>query len=103
MKVKFISAFILFCIKFSISEGQVDFEVDHVSGTPQILIPIWELRTADLVVPVSITHHGQSLKVDEGAGPAGMGWSLQGGGGVYRTVRGLPDDYSAASPDNRKG
>ncbi len=53
---------------------------------------------------VSLSHHGGALKVDEGPGNAGMGWSVNTGGGyVSREVRGLPDDYNGSGSDTRKG
>lgn len=76
--------------------------VDLLTGQAQVSIPLWTLTYGDLSVPISLYHHGNAVRVEEGDGAFGVGWNLATGGAVSRTVRGLPDDYSA-STDFRRG
>ncbi len=60
------------------------------------------ISESDISIPVTLWHHGNSLRVAEGPGNAGMGFNVSIGGAVSRVVRGYPDDYNVAN-DNRKG
>jgi YD repeat-containing protein len=66
--------------------------VDPLSGAANVSIPIYTLNYGSISVPINLNHSGSSLKVEEGDGDAGLGWNLSCNYGVYRQVRGLPDD-----------
>jgi len=84
------------------SNGQSNVSVDPLTGRPRISIPLGQIGVNDVQVPVSIWHHGNSLRVAESEGSCGMGWEISVGGSVSRQVRGLPDDYNVTG-DTRKG
>lgn len=69
-----------------------DYPVDHSTGIPGISIPLYEIATAKLKLPISISYHASGFKVDDQSGTLGMGWSLQAGGRISRTVQGAPDE-----------
>ncbi|OKS85676.1 RHS repeat domain-containing protein [Mucilaginibacter polytrichastri] len=69
-----------------------DWPVSLYSGTPEINISLYTMSSGKLSVPVSLSYHASGIKVDEYASWVGLGWSLNGGGVITRTVRGLPDD-----------
>lgn len=71
-------------------------EVDLLTGRLNMSLPIGSLQANDLSVPISIYQHGGSMRVAEGEGKCGVGWGLSAGGGVYREVRGLPDEINTA-------
>lgn len=68
--------------------------VSTYTGTPRITIPIWEIKTSQLQLPVSLSYHAGGIKADEVASWVGLGWTLNAGGVVTRAVRGLPDESS---------
>lgn len=70
--------------------------VGHSTGIPQIGVPIysWEGKNFGLKVNVSLDYHAGGIKVDENASNVGLGWALNAGGVVSRSVRGLYDEYS---------
>lgn len=70
------------------------FPVSLYTGTPQISIPIWEIQDGDISVPVSLNYHTGGIQVQEIASWVGLGWALNGGGVISRSVRGLPDDLN---------
>jgi hypothetical protein len=61
------------------------------------------MTSGTLSAAVSLSHSGDAIKVGEGSGSAGMGWSVVGGGSVTREVRSLPDDYVGTGADLRRG
>jgi len=70
----------------------VDVPVTYYTGTPQIDIPIYGISNGSLSMPVSLSYHASGIRVDEDASWVGLGWSLQAGGSISRSVRGLPDE-----------
>ncbi|MBT1699194.1 hypothetical protein KK083_20020 [Fulvivirgaceae bacterium PWU4] len=63
------------------------------TGTPQVSIPLWELKEGDITVPVSLSYHAAGNKVEEIASRTGLGWTLNAGGIVTRTIMGEADEY----------
>ena len=73
--------------------------VGYHTGTPNISIPIVELKEGSLSVPVSMSYNLQSVKPNEVPGWTGLGWSLNAGGVITRHVSQLPDEWN----HNQKG
>jgi hypothetical protein len=70
-------------------------DVDLYTGTAQVSVPICQLRSRELSIPVALYYTGaRGIRVQDYAGPAGLGWQLIAGGGISRVVRGFPDDFS---------
>ncbi len=72
----------------------VDWPVNIYTGVPQIDVPVYEVKGRSLSVPISLSYHASGIKVSENASNVGLGWSLQAGGVITRSVRGLADDDS---------
>lgn len=72
----------------------LNFAVDHASGMGQINIPVFEIRSGTLSVPISISYNAGGRKVFDVTGPVGIGWSLNAGGAISRSIYGKPDDES---------
>lgn len=71
-----------------------DIPVSIYTGIPNISIPIWNVQSKSLSLPISLNYHSSGLKVDEVAGWVGIGWALNSGGVISRTVYGKPDDQN---------
>jgi YD repeat-containing protein len=67
--------------------------VDKSTGIPAMSIPLYEIKTPRFSLPISLSYHASGVKLDEIAGWAGMGWTLNAGGAITRTIMGLPDDW----------
>lgn len=69
-----------------------DVPVSYYTGTPNISVPIYDLNQGGLSLPISINYHASGIRVDDIASWVGTGWSLNAGGMISRSVRGLPDE-----------
>ena len=70
-----------------------DVPVGLATGIPQINVPIFSYNKNGLKLNVSLDYHAGGVKQEEVASDVGIGWALNAGGQVSRTVRSLPDDY----------
>ncbi|MDR6571142.1 RHS repeat protein [Chitinophaga ginsengisegetis] len=69
-----------------------EIPVGNYTGIPQINIPIYEIKQGTVNCKIGLSYHGGGIKVEELASWVGLGWSLQSGGVINRSVRGLPDE-----------
>ena len=60
-----------------------DYPMDYSTGLPQISIPIYEINSGSLSVPISISYHASGRKVYDQDGPIALGWSLNTGGSIW--------------------
>ena len=68
-------------------------QVNNYTGSTNISIPIFEVKDGDLSVPIYLKYTGgNGIKVEEIASWVGLGWTLNAGGAVSRTIRGLADE-----------
>jgi len=61
------------------------------NGTANVGVPICNLTGVD----VSINYQTSGIRVQDVAGPVGLGWTLNAGGAVTRVMRGRPDEDNA--------
>jgi hypothetical protein len=71
-----------------------DIPVGRYTGLPNIDIPVYNIKTTHLEVPVSLSYHASGVKIEDVASLVGLGWSLNAGGVITRNVRGLPDEHA---------
>lgn len=69
-----------------------EIPVNYATGIPQISIPIFNIETGNISLPISLSYHSSGVKVEEEATWVGLGWSLNAGGVITRVVKGIPDD-----------
>src|ERR1700716_3943068 len=69
-----------------------EIPVGKYTGIPEINIPLYEITEGDIKVPISLSYHASGVKVEENASWVGLGWSLNAGGAITRSVRGKPDE-----------
>ena len=65
----------------------------HSTGAAMLEIQFYTLKGKELSVPVGLTYVSNGIKMDEIAGVAGLGWTLEAGGCVTRTVMDMPDEF----------
>jgi hypothetical protein len=69
-----------------------DIPVSYFTGVPDISIPIHTVTEGPVSLPIALNYHASGIKVSEMASWVGMGWSLNAGGIITRTVQGIPDE-----------
>lgn len=70
----------------------IETPVSLYTGIPNISIPVYEIFSGRLKLPIALNYHAGGIRVEESASWVGLGWSLSGGGMITRTLRGRPDD-----------
>jgi YD repeat-containing protein len=65
-------------------------------GMPQISIPIYEVKCGSLSLPISLSYNYNGFYPLQDAGWVGLGWNLNAGGAITRTVEGGVDETQNA-------
>ncbi len=76
----------------------VDIPVTYFHGIPNIQIPIYEIDVNGFKLPISLSYHSSGVKVAETSSEVGLGWVLNAGGFIKRTIKGKPDDGFMENP-----
>jgi len=69
-----------------------DISVGMYTGSANVNIPLFTLTEGPLAVPMSLSYQTSGVQVGEPASMTGLGWSLNAGGRIMRTVVGKPDE-----------
>lgn len=72
-----------------------DYPVSYITGTPDISIPLYTIKSGTLEIPLTLKFHmGDYLRANQAAGVVGAGWSLSTDFLVTRKIKGLDDLYA---------
>jgi YD repeat-containing protein len=69
-----------------------DWPVNNYTGVPQISLPLFNVGTSSIKVDISLSYHAGGVPVEDVGSWVGLGWSLNAGGVITRTVKGFPDE-----------
>lgn len=72
----------------------INYPVDYSTGLTKIEIPLYEIKTGSLTLPISLSYHASGIKVNENPGWIGLGWTLNAEPGISRSIKGNPDEKS---------
>ena len=70
-----------------------EYPVSHATGIPDISVPLYTIRLGAYELPVTISYHASGSRPDQMPTPVGLGWTLNAGGAITRTILGKPDMY----------
>jgi len=84
-------SFLCLCIQYAFAQ-KPNVSVDPVTGTGNVVIPLYTVGSGQVNVPVSLVYTARGVKPKDVEGSAGMGWNVVAGGQISREVRGIPDD-----------
>ena len=76
--------------------GQVP--VSYSTGIPDISYPIYTINSGSLTLPITLNYLGGGVKVTDQASWVGLGWLLNAGGVIHRSVNDLPDKRNPDFP-----
>ena len=71
-----------------------DVPFTHCTGAAEYSVPIYEMKGRRLTIPISLDYCSNGIKLDEIAGVAGLGWTLNAGGCITREVVYMPDEFT---------
>ena len=77
----------------------VDYPVSYYTGVPNISIPLYEISVGGLNIPISLNYHASGIMANQESTRVGLGWSLNAGGMISRTVKCGDDFQEHASPN----
>lgn len=63
-----------------------DIPVSPYTGVPNIDIPLFIAKSGDITVPVSLSYHAGGIRMNEEASWVGLGWNLNAGGAISRSI-----------------
>lgn len=68
-----------------------NYKVGYYTGRPDISIPLYEIKTNNHSIPIVLQYDASGVRASQQASWVGLSWSLQAGGAITRTVRGIDD------------
>jgi hypothetical protein len=71
-----------------------NYDVSYCYGLPSIDIPLYNIQVGNLELPISLNYHASGIKITDIASWVGLGWSLNCGGQISRSVMGASADES---------
>lgn len=81
----------------SATSSAVGINTDNFTGTSQVNIPIYSYSLAGVDLGVTIGYVTNGIQVDRVPSSVGLGWEVNFGGSIHRTVRGSEDDVNVIS------
>lgn len=70
-----------------------NLEMSSFTGAFSHQIPLYTIKEGTIHLPIAISYSTLGVKVDEIASSVGLGWSLNAGGVINRSVYDRPDEY----------
>ncbi len=72
----------------------LDYPVSNATGIPDINIPLYVIKSGELSLPISLSYHSSGRRVYDRTGAVGLGWTLNAGGMISRTIYGEADGWN---------
>ena len=67
-------------------------DIGLYTGVPKINIPLYEIKETGMTLPIDLNYNAGGIKVTEYASFVGLGWNLNAGGVINRSMYGTPDE-----------
>lgn len=71
-----------------------EIPVSLYTGLPNVDIPLFQIESGGVTIPISLSYHARGIQVSEIASRVGTGWTLNAGGSITRQTRGVNDDIA---------
>ncbi len=71
----------------------INFEVSLYHGIPEISLPLYTIQLKEgLTIPISLSYHASGIKFGQESGDVGLGWVLNPGYRISRSINGYADE-----------
>jgi hypothetical protein len=68
-----------------------DIPVSPYTGASSVSVPIYTIKAKGLSIPISVDYHTGGIRLEEEASSTGLGWALNAGGMITRTINDKDD------------
>ncbi|GAA4149498.1 hypothetical protein GCM10022217_01450 [Chryseobacterium ginsenosidimutans] len=65
--------------------------VSNYTGVANISIPLYNIKSGEIELPISLSYHSSGIKISQEASSVGLGWAFNAGGVITRSVSGVDD------------
>ena len=65
---------------------QIEYPVSPYTGIPDISIPLYTITCGNINVPITLSYHASGIQASQESTRVGLGWSLNAGGMIGRTI-----------------
>ncbi len=69
----------------------INYPVNLNTGVPDISVPLYQIESGGLNLPITLNYHAGGFKINELATSVGMGWSLSSDIQISRAINGIDD------------
>lgn len=69
----------------------VNYPVNLNTGVPSISIPLYQIESGGMVLPITLNYHAGGFKINEKSTNVGLGWSLSSDIQITRSINGIDD------------
>ena len=69
-----------------------DYPVSYSMGLVDVSIPLYTVQSRSLSLPIYLSYNSGGVRVEDISGPVGLGWTLEAGGVITRSVNGWADE-----------
>lgn len=76
-----------------------EIPISNYTGTPNINIPIYEIDLDGMKIPISMSYHASGIHVQQEASWVGLGWALNAGGQITKSIKDEEDHEVTFTPD----
>jgi YD repeat-containing protein len=77
----------------------INFEVSLYNGIPEISVPLYTIQLKGLSIPINLSYHASGIKFEQQSGDAGLGWVLNPGYRISRSILGFADENKPMPSD----
>lgn len=74
-------------------------EMSYYNGIPEISIPLYTINLKDQSIPINLSYHASGIKYHQKNGSVGVGWVLNPGYRISRTIYGYADELVSMPAD----
>jgi YD repeat-containing protein len=78
----------------------INYPVNYSTGLANINIPLLEIRSGDILLPITLNYHAGGIKVNEKSTWVGLGWQLSAEPEITRKINNHPDEISYLQGNN---
>lgn len=75
----------------------INYPVSYNTGIPEIGIPLYEVKSRSISIPITLQYHAGGFKAREVAPTTGLGWNLSTNFQIVREIHGFDDFWKSAS------